>query len=298
MKINRRSWLAQTGLLSLAAALGIDVSAKEPVSSEPVPLSSTKKQEMAPLWSIYEHSLKSAKYVDLTHTITPRIPVWHGFGPSRFLPTVDPATKRPIRTKRTGSRRRTTTSLPTSSGPSSTRPRTGTRTFPPLTNCRRRSRCVRSWSFQFRTKVARDFGYQMQVEDIQCLGSAATAASRKDAVVFVRSDWSKRWPDPALAALTRFPGVSLKAVQFLHLEREDSLPRPRGARYRRHADARKRGVAPQERLHAGRGRGASRRGPRAGRARHDRLSQVSGRHGRLPSLIRRVSTSRSVATAS
>jgi hypothetical protein len=36
------------------------------------------------LWDVYEQSLKHAKYVDLTHTINPSIPVWHGFGPSKF----------------------------------------------------------------------------------------------------------------------------------------------------------------------------------------------------------------------
>ena len=35
----------------------------------------------------------------------------------------------------------------------------------------------------------------------------------------VRSDWSKRWPDPALATLTEFPGVKLAALKFLHHKR-------------------------------------------------------------------------------
>src|SRR5258706_5888042 len=38
------------------------------------------------LWSVYETALKGAKYVDLTHTITPKIPVWAGFAPSTFSP--------------------------------------------------------------------------------------------------------------------------------------------------------------------------------------------------------------------
>src|SRR5262245_2793414 len=38
------------------------------------------------LWPVYEQSLKGAKYVDLTHTITPKIPVWAGFGASTFAP--------------------------------------------------------------------------------------------------------------------------------------------------------------------------------------------------------------------
>ena len=38
------------------------------------------------LWGVYEQALKGAKYVDLTHTITPKIPVWAGFSPSTFAP--------------------------------------------------------------------------------------------------------------------------------------------------------------------------------------------------------------------
>src|SRR5688500_11010828 len=44
------------------------------------------------LWGVYEQSLKSARYIDLTHTITPSIPVWRGFGPATFGPTVNPET--------------------------------------------------------------------------------------------------------------------------------------------------------------------------------------------------------------
>src|SRR6476659_8848000 len=38
------------------------------------------------LWPVYESALKGAKYVDLTHTITPDIPVWAGFAESSFAP--------------------------------------------------------------------------------------------------------------------------------------------------------------------------------------------------------------------
>ena len=38
------------------------------------------------LWPVYEQALKGAKYVDLTHTITPHIPVWAGFAESTFAP--------------------------------------------------------------------------------------------------------------------------------------------------------------------------------------------------------------------
>jgi kynurenine formamidase len=38
------------------------------------------------LWSVYEEALKGAKYFDLTHTITPNIPVRAGFADSTFAP--------------------------------------------------------------------------------------------------------------------------------------------------------------------------------------------------------------------
>ncbi|HVH86536.1 MAG TPA: cyclase family protein [Terriglobales bacterium] len=47
-----------------------------------------------PLWRVYEHYLRKAKYVDLTHTITPSIPVWPGFGTSKFMPTINPSTNK------------------------------------------------------------------------------------------------------------------------------------------------------------------------------------------------------------
>ena len=47
------------------------------------------------LWDVYDGPLRSAKYIDLSHVLTPQIPVWKGFGPSVFSPTVNPATGQP-----------------------------------------------------------------------------------------------------------------------------------------------------------------------------------------------------------
>ena len=47
---------------------------------------SAPRDATPPLWRVYENSLKGAKYVDLTHTITPNIPVWAGFADSTFAP--------------------------------------------------------------------------------------------------------------------------------------------------------------------------------------------------------------------
>src|SRR5512137_2305105 len=47
------------------------------------------------LWQVYNQSLKGAKYIDLTHTLTPSIPVWKGFGPAKFGATINPETGKP-----------------------------------------------------------------------------------------------------------------------------------------------------------------------------------------------------------
>jgi len=44
------------------------------------------------LWKVYNQSLSKARYIDLTHDITPNMPVWKGFGPATFKPSVDPTT--------------------------------------------------------------------------------------------------------------------------------------------------------------------------------------------------------------
>ena len=46
--------------------------------------SSAQKPELlgsarSDLWRVYDRSLKGAKYIDWTHTLTPSIPVWKGF---------------------------------------------------------------------------------------------------------------------------------------------------------------------------------------------------------------------------
>jgi len=67
-------------------------------------------------------------------------------------------------------------------------------------------------------QVKRDPGYHLQVADVLAW-ERRHGRVPAGSVVFVRSDWSKEWPDPSLATRTRFPGVSLAALKLLHLER-------------------------------------------------------------------------------
>jgi kynurenine formamidase len=170
------------------------------------------------LWEVYHQTLRRAKYIDLTHTITPSIPVWAGFGPSTFMPAKDPATGEPYTYAESGFEA-TSYLLQTD--------QLGTQLDPPA-----------HWAPEYAAidelpptfavrplvvisivhQVKRDFNYALQVSDIH-RWEARYGRIPAGSVVMVRSDWSKRWPDPALATLTEFPGVSLDALMFLHLKR-------------------------------------------------------------------------------
>jgi hypothetical protein len=108
-------------------------------------------QESKGLWGVYDEALKGAKYIDLTHVIGPSIPVWYGFGPSKFEPTkagadIEGFVKKAIASasRSTASRRRTIHWTPTSSAHSLTRQRIGRRNIRQSTSCRRPTQCVLS----------------------------------------------------------------------------------------------------------------------------------------------------------
>ncbi|WP_119269307.1 cyclase family protein [Taklimakanibacter deserti] len=177
------------------------------------------------LWSVYDASLKGAKYIDLTHVIAPDIPVWYGFGPSKFARSKAGgdiegfAKKGDEFTYEKHGFEATHYDLATD--------QLGTQLDPPA-----------HWAPEYPSidelpptyslrplavisivdKVASNAGYHLQVADI---GAFEKEHGRipEGAVVFVRSDWSKDWPKPELATRKPFPGVSLDALKFLHEQR-------------------------------------------------------------------------------
>jgi kynurenine formamidase len=171
------------------------------------------------LWQIYENSLKNAKYVDLTHTINPAVPVWHGFGPSRFAPTVDPVTNQPYTYQKDGFEAThydlSTDQLGTQLDP----PAHWNPYFPAIDELPATYTIRPLVVISIQDKVAKDRGYQMTVEDIHAW-EQRNGKMPEGSVVFIRSDWSKEWPNPALATRTEFPGVKLEALKFLHLQRK------------------------------------------------------------------------------
>jgi kynurenine formamidase len=175
--------------------------------------------ERRPLWRLYERVLKRARYVDLTHTITPSIPVWPGFGRSTFGPALDPKTGRPFTYARDGFEA-TRYSLATDQLGTQLDPPAHWNPDYPAIDELPPTFAVRPLAvISIVDQVARDPGYHLAVGDVLAW-ERRHGRIPEGAVVFVRSDWSREWPNPDLATRPRFPGVSLAALQFLHLQRK------------------------------------------------------------------------------
>ncbi len=170
------------------------------------------------LWAVYEDALSGAKYIDLTHTITPSIPVWHGFGHARFSPAVDPATGRAYTWAKDGFEATHYDLATDQYGTQLDPPAHWAPEYPSIDELPPTFAVRPLVVISIVDSVAVHPGYQLQVSDIHAW-EARHGRIPAGSVVMVRSDWSKRWPDPKLATETVFPGVSLAAVKFLHLQR-------------------------------------------------------------------------------
>lgn len=177
------------------------------------------------LWAIYDKSLKTAKYIDLTHAITPTMPVWAGFGQPVFgrakaaIPAPPFAQQGETFTYGHAGFEAGTYALPTDQlGTQLDPPAHWAPDYPAIDELPATYTLRPLVVIPIQDKVAHDPGYQLQVDDISAF-EAEHGPIPEGAVVFIRSDWSKCWPDPALTRQEHFPGVSLAALQFLHLQR-------------------------------------------------------------------------------
>ncbi len=170
------------------------------------------------LWKTYDKAFREAKYIDLTHTIAPNIPVWHGFGPSKFAPATNPETGRPYTYGADGFEAThydlSTDQLGTQLDP----PAHWAAEYPAIDELPATYAIRPLAVISVVPQVKKNPGYHLQVGDILAW-ERLHGRIPEGAVVFVRSDWSKNWPNPALARQTIFPGVSLAALKFLHRER-------------------------------------------------------------------------------
>jgi kynurenine formamidase len=177
-------------------------------------------QDRPGLWKLYDQTLSRARYIDLTHDITPRMPVWKGFGPAMFAPSVDPATGRPYTYAEDGfeatAYRLATDQFGTQLDP----PAHWAPEYPAIDELPATYAVRPLVVVSIVAQVAKDPAYALRVSDIRAF-ERRHGRIPAGSVVMVRSDWSRRWTDDpvraaALAADPTFPGVGLDALKLLH----------------------------------------------------------------------------------
>src|SRR4051794_1122705 len=188
-----------------------------------LPAATASADQPSALWSAFDQTFAKARYIDLTHTLTPGAPVWKGFGPATFAPTLNPQTGNPYTYAADGfeatAYQLTTDQFGTQLDP----PAHWAPEYPGIDELPATYAVRKLLVISIVSKVKRNPTYALTVADIKAFEKKHGRIPR-GSVVFVRSDWSKRWTDnPAaakvLAADPAFPGVTLKALEFLHLKR-------------------------------------------------------------------------------
>ena len=214
-----RGKTAVTGLAALALAAG----AYSVGANQHVERATAAQSPKVDLWQVYTQQLKRARYVDLTHTITPNMPVWKGFGPAKFEPTINPDTGKPYTYANDGFEATKYTIATDQFGtqldpPAHWAPEMAGIDELPATYAVRPLVVI-----SIVPQVKKDPKYALQVSDINAW-EKKNGKVPEGSVVMVRSDWSRKWTEnaakaKALAADPVFPGVSLAALKFLHLQR-------------------------------------------------------------------------------
>jgi kynurenine formamidase len=175
------------------------------------------------LWKLYDQTLSKARYIDLTHPITPNMPVWKGFGPATFKPAVDPLTGLPYTYGKDGFEATAYTIATDQFGTQLDPPAHWAPEYPGIDELPATYAVRPLVVISIVSQVAKNPKYALQVSDIKTF-EKRHGRIPAGSVVMVRSDWSKKWTDDpvkakALAADPVFPGVSLAALEFLHLRR-------------------------------------------------------------------------------
>jgi kynurenine formamidase len=205
--------------VSAAVFLTVTLTSSAVLAQEPV-------QQQTGLWSVYEHSLKGAKHIDLTHAFAPVQPVWPGFGHAEFKATGAGADIPGY--VRKGEEFTYSKHGFVATSYTLTTDQYGTQLDPPAhwdeygatISDLPPTYAVRPLVvIPIHDKVAADPGYHLSVQDVKDWESR-NGRIPEGAVVMVRSDRYKGWGDPARFATKPHPGVGLDALKFLHLERK------------------------------------------------------------------------------
>ena len=183
------------------------------------------EQKPVTLWDTYNTVFKNAKYVDLTHAFNPTIPVWAGFGNATFKATCAGKTipgyvaEGDVYTYDPHGFIASAYELPTDQYGTQLDPPAHWDEYGATISDLPATYCIRPLVvIDTHEKVAEKPGYHCAIEDIEAW-EAKYGTIPEGAVVMVRSDWHKMWPDKEKCGKRPFPGVGLEALKFLHNER-------------------------------------------------------------------------------
>src|SRR4051794_14582888 len=212
---NLATGFAAAALAAGAYAVGV---------SQGAPAATAKAKTTIDLWQTYNSVFKKAKYIDLTHTITPNMPVWKGFGPATFKPATDPSTGQPYTYAKDGYEATHYDIATDQFGTQLDPPAHWAPEYPAIDELPPTFAVRPLVVISIVPQVKENPTYALTVADIQRFEKANRRRIPAGSVVMVRSDWSKKWTTDAakakaLAADPVFPGVSLDALKFLHLKR-------------------------------------------------------------------------------
>ncbi|KAI8320496.1 cyclase family protein [Martensiomyces pterosporus] len=167
------------------------------------------------LWHLYNLVLSHSRYIDLTHTIRPDMPIWREFGNITFSQAVHKDTGEPFTYEKdlfvANAYKLTTDQMGTQlDAPAHFNPYYAAADEIPPTFALRKLVVI-----DMSEKVRRNSSYALSVQDVLDW-EIEHGTVPSGSVVFVRSDWSKAWPHVDTDV---FPQVHLDTVQFLHLNR-------------------------------------------------------------------------------
>jgi kynurenine formamidase len=171
------------------------------------------------LWQAYDQYFKNAKYVDLTHTVNPMIPVWEGFGPPVFGPTMNPLNGNPYNYREDGFEATRYILSCDQIGTHIDAPAHWAPEYPAIDELPPTYAIRPLVVISIADRIPQNPNYHLKVEDI-LKWEKINGMIPEGSVVFIRSDWSQLWPSQALARQRLFPGLSVDALKFLHLERK------------------------------------------------------------------------------
>ncbi|KAJ2547985.1 hypothetical protein EV175_005008 [Coemansia sp. RSA 1933] len=167
------------------------------------------------LWETFDRELSRMRYIDLTHTIRPEMPIWRGFGNITFSQAINRFTGKPFSYADDGF---------VASAYSLTTDQMGTQLDAPVhfnaygaasDDIPPTFALSKLVVIDVSDKVRANSSYALSIDDV-LEWERVHGSIPKRAVVFVRSDWSRTWP---YVDTQVFPQVALETVQFLHLSR-------------------------------------------------------------------------------